>query len=75
MRIGQKKSCTMEENNMLSSFVGDCALLCVFLAPFFGLLGVGCFISDWLLPRCPRVCTWLERVLDIDLERGFDDDD
>lgn len=46
-----------------------------YLAPFLLVLGVGGFLSDYVLDRCPRVCAWLEKVLDVDLTGGFDDDD
>lgn len=67
MRIGQKKSCTTEENNMQSSMLTDLIMLCLLVAPFFILLGIGCFLADWLLPRCPRLIHFLEKVTGIDL--------
>lgn len=57
----------------METFVEDCAIMAIVLGPFFGLLAVGGIISDYVLPRCPRLICFLERVLDIDL--GGNDDE
>lgn len=45
----------------------------IVLGPFFAVLAIGGIISDYILPRCPRLIRFLERVLDIDLG-GYDDE-
>ncbi len=57
----------------METFVEDCAIMAIVLGPFFGLLAVGGIISDYVLPRCPRLIRFLEHVLDIDLG-GSDDE-
>ena len=57
----------------METFVEDCAIIAIELGPFFGLLAVGGIISDYVLPRCPRLIRFLEHVLDIDLG-GSDDE-
>ena len=57
----------------METFVEDCAIMAIVLGPFFGLLAVGGIISDYMLPRCPRLIRFLERIFDIDLG-GYDDE-
>ena len=40
----------------------------IYVLPFLAILCVGGFFSDYVLPRCPRLIRFLERVLDVDLE-------
>ena len=42
-------------------------IVLIYLAPLFLALAIGGIISDYVLPRCPRLLGFLERVLGIDL--------
>ena len=52
----------------------DFVITAIMLGPLFGVLTVCTFLSDYVLPRCPRLLHFLERVFDVDLEGGYDDE-
>lgn len=58
----------------MDQLIEGAGLLCIYLFPLFGVLTVGGIISDYVLPRCPRLLRALEKAFDIDLG-GFDYDD
>ena len=43
------------------------AIVLIYIVPFMAVLVVGGIISDVILPRCPRLLRWLEKLLDVDL--------
>lgn len=58
----------------MAQFVEGVGIFCIYLAPFSVMLAVAGFLSDYVLPRCPRLCAWLSKVLDVDLLGGNDDE-
>ena len=51
----------------MGSLIDGSITVSVILCPLFLLLAVGGLIADYLMPRCPRLIRFLERVLHIDL--------
>lgn len=49
-------------------------ILAIYLGPLFTALLVCGLISDCVLPRCPRLLHFLERVFDVDLEGDLYDE-
>lgn len=54
----------------MKELLGEAAIMCVYLAPFFLLLGIGGLIADYVLPHIP----FIQRFLD-SLPEYEDDDD
>mgnify|MGYP006916227409 CR=1 FL=1 len=54
----------------MESMVADAAIIFLYLAPFLLLLSLCGFLADHVLPRCPRLLKFLERVLQVDLGGG-----
>lgn len=42
-------------------------IVLIYILPILAVLTVGGIISDVILPRCPRLLRWLEKLLDVDL--------
>ena len=51
----------------MEQMIADAAIIALYLAPFLLLLSLGGFLADRVLPHCPRVLKFLERVLQVDL--------
>ena len=51
----------------MENTVADAAIIFLYLAPFLLLLEPGGVLADYVLPRCPRLLKFLERVLQVDL--------
>lgn len=55
-------------------FVEDLLILSIYLGPLFGALLLCRLLADYVMPHFPRLLHFIERILDIDLEGGFDDE-
>ena len=54
----------------MENMVADATIIFLYLAPFLLLLCLGGYLADHVLPRCPRLLKFLERVLQVDLGGG-----
>lgn len=58
----------------MDTFIEDLLIMAIYLGPLFGALAACGLLSDYVMPHCPRLLHFIERILDIDLEGGFDDE-
>ena len=51
----------------MENIIGGLGVACIILAPFFLTLGVGGFLFETALDRCPGFCRFVEHLFDVDL--------
>ena len=51
----------------MESMIADAAIIALYVCPFLLLLVLGGALADYVLPRCPRLLKFLERILQVDL--------
>lgn len=58
----------------MSEFIESLLIVAIYLLPLFAVLLVCGVLADYVLPHCPRLIRFMERVFDVDLEGGYEDD-
>ena len=58
----------------MSEFIESLLIVAIYLLPLFVVLLVCGVLADYVLPHCPRLIRFMERVFDVDLEGGYEDD-
>lgn len=56
----------------MENLIADAAIVALYALPFFLLLALGSALADYVLPRCPKLLKFLEKILEVDL--GSNDD-
>lgn len=48
-------------------YIDGIVMLAAYMGGLMALLAAGCVFADYVLPRCPRLIRFCERILDINL--------
>ena len=54
----------------MEDMVAEAAVMAIYICPFLLLLLLCGYLADHVLPRCPRLLKFLERILQVDLGGG-----
>lgn len=54
----------------MENMIDGLLIMAIDLLPLFFLLWLGGVFADYVLPHCPRLLRFIERILQVDLEGG-----
>lgn len=54
----------------MENVIDGLLIMAIYLLPLFFALWIGGIFADYVLPRCPRLLRFIERVLQVDLGGG-----